>query len=120
MIISDVIKRVDDLRQGCDVSLCDYIYRLNVLESDIHGNIISRHEGSYGFVPHTSEDDELTVPDTYADLYVFYLLAHIDLANGDTHGYTNNMILYNSLISEFSRYYTRTHMPKQSTRIGWS
>ena len=118
MIIGDIIKRVAQRRCGCDMSVADYISALNVLESDIYTNIISCHEGEKPWTEHSCEEDTLLVPDTYAELYTFYLLARIDLDNGDTLGYTNNMILYNGLMSEFSRYYTRSHMPKQRARIG--
>ncbi len=118
MIIGDIIKRVVQRRRGCDMSVCDYISCLNILESDIYTNIISCHEDAPVLTAYTSEEDGLLVPDMYADLYTFYLLARIDLDNGDTLGYTNNMILYNGLMSEFSRYYTRNHMPRQRARIG--
>lgn len=120
MTIADVIKRVDAQRGGCNMELCEYITYLNILESDIYANVISCHEEAESFTPHTSEEDLLLVPDTYADLYVFYMLARIDLSNSDTVGYANNMILYNNLMGEYSRHYTRNHMPIQKARIGWS
>ncbi|MBQ4602050.1 MAG: hypothetical protein IJB24_04235 [Clostridia bacterium] len=119
MIIRDVIDRVEQQRAGCDISLEEYISCLNILEEDIYTNIISAHEGKAEFDAHTSEDDTLLVPDMYADLYSFWLFARIDLANGDIGGYTNNMILYNNLMDEYSRYYTRSHMPKTKGRVRW-
>ena len=120
MTIKDVIKRVENRHPGFDAALEDHISRLNILEKDIYTNIISAHEGHGEFVPHSNEEDELLVPDMYADIYSFYLLAQIDLANAEISGYTNNMILYNNLMGEYSRYYTRNHMPKQKGRIRYS
>ena len=119
MITGDVIKRVERQRPGCNMSVEDYISFLNILEEEIYSNIIARHEGDCPFVPHSGEEDELMLPDRYADIYCFYLFARIDLINGDVVGYTNNMILYNNLLDEFSRYYTRAHMPKVTGRIRW-
>ena len=118
MTIGDIIKKAGQRRRGCDMSVCEYIAHLNTLESDIYANIISCHEGAPELKTYTGEEDTLLVPDMYADLYTFYLLARIDLDNGDTVGYTNNMILYNGLMSEFSRYYTRNRMPLQRASIG--
>ena len=119
MIIGDVIKNVERQKIGCNLAVDDYISCLNILESDIHTNIISTHEGAREFVFHACEEDTLLVPDMYADLYSFYLFARIDLANGDIGGYTNNMILFNNLMSEYSRYYTRNHMPKAKGKVRW-
>ncbi|MBQ4561434.1 MAG: hypothetical protein IJA55_03765 [Clostridia bacterium] len=119
MTISDVIKRVEKLRPGYSVSSDEYIHRLDILEQDIYNNIISSHCDGGEFIHRTTEEDLLFVPDMYSDLYSFYLLAQIDLANAEISGYTNNMILYNNLMSEFSRYYTRSHMPKQKGRVRW-
>ncbi len=119
MIIKDVIGKVEKQRPGCSISLEEYISCLNILEQDIYTNIISAHEGEKEFIAHGCEEDTLFVPDMYADIYSFWLFARIDLANGDIGGYTNNMILFNNLMGEYSRYYTRNHMPKESTRIRW-
>lgn len=119
MIIKDIIERVERQRPGCGVTLKDYIDTLNLLEEDIHTNIVSAHDGAQEFVAHTSEEDALIVPDMYADLYSFWVFARLDLANEDVGGYTNNMILFNNLVNEYSRYYTRTHMPRRKGRIRW-
>ncbi len=119
MTIKDIINKVEKQHRDRSISLEEYISCLNILEKDIYTNIISAHEADTEFDAHTSEDDILLVPDMYSDLYSFYLFARIDLANGDIGGYTNNMILFNNLMSEYSRYYTRAHMPRLKTRIRW-
>ena len=119
MKIRDVIRAVRKLRPGCDVSLEEAVAALNLLEEDIYANIISRHADTPIFSPHSDDTDELLVPDMYADLYSMWLLARFDLANGDIGGYTNNMILYNNLMTEFGCYYTRNHMPIQAGRVRW-
>ncbi len=119
MIIKNVIDRVEKMRPGYGISLEEYVYLLNMLENDIYNNIICAHEGESEFSDHSGEEDILLIPDMYADIYSFYIFARIDLANGDIGGYTNNMILFNNLMNEYSRYYTRNHMPKGNARIRW-
>ncbi|MBR6513325.1 MAG: hypothetical protein IKT46_00685 [Clostridia bacterium] len=118
MTVGEVIKKVEKHRPGVNISLCEYLSCLGGLEQRIYTDIISAHEGNKELVP-LSEDSEMLVPDMYGDLYCFWMLARIDLANGDTAGYTNNMILYNSLMSSFSDHYTRSHMPKARGRLRW-
>lgn len=119
MLIKDVIKIVKDLRPGSVMELDDCIKRLNRLEEDIYSNIISRYEGSPVYVPHIDDDCKLQAPDMYCDMYVFYLMAMIDLANGDITRYSNSMILYNSLVAEYADWYNRNHTALQYGRIGW-
>ena len=119
MNTGEVIKRVEAAKPGCNIATEEYLNLLNILEEEIYTNIISCHDGKYGFKALCSEEDKLIVPDMYADLYSFWLFARIDLTNGDIAGYTNNMILYNNLMDEFSRYYTRANMPKLRGKVRW-
>ena len=119
MKIRDIIDRVEAQRPGSDIPLEDYIQSLNILDEDIYTNIVSAHTDDRSFIPHSRDDDTLLVPDMYGDLYCFWLFARIDLANSDVGGYTNNMILFNNLMKEYSGYYTRNHMPRQRGRVRW-
>lgn len=61
-------------------------------------------------------DTVLVVPDTYADVYKYYLFAMVDFATGETARYTNSMLMFNAAYSDYSHWYNRTHKPK-STKI---
>ena len=64
-------------------------------------------------------DDELIADDAYYMLYVWYAIAQIDLFNGETDRYLNDLILFNNYYNDFEMYFTRTHNYKKSkiTRI---
>ena len=119
MTVGEAIRRAEKQRPGIRLTGDEYLSHLNRLEADIYSNIISRHEGAGEFALHTHEDDVLQVPDMYAELYKFYLLALIDIGNGDITRYSNNMVLYNNLLSLYSDWYTRNHMPLSFGKLGW-
>ena len=119
MIIKDVISSVEKLRPGSMMSEEEYFSCINRLEELIYGNIISRYENTAKFDRHTDDSDTLLVPDMYGALYRHFLLAEIDLRNGDITRYTNNMILYNGMLSDFFDYCIRTRTPKQYGKVRW-
>ena len=119
MTVNDIITAAERLRPGSGMATDEYIGCLNRLEEDIYSNIIACHQGAMPFSLHTDISDVLQAPDMYADLYKFYILAQIDIANGDITRYSNNMILYNNLLSEYRDWYTRNHMPLVYGKLGW-
>ncbi len=119
MTINDIIISVEQRRPGSCMAIEDYVSALNVIEADIYHNIIACHEGAGSFVAHSTAEDVLQVPDMYGDLYKFYILAQMDLANSDITRYSNNMILYNNMLSEYRDWYIRNHMPISHRRVRW-
>lgn len=119
MTVGEVIRRVEKSRPGSELSRNEFFDEINRCALDIYENIISRHENAYPRREYTDEGDELDVGDNYADIYVFRLIAKIDLSNGDITRYTNNMLLYNNLMSEYSDHYNRSNMPKSNARMRW-
>lgn len=67
------------------------------------------------FTGYTPEDlaKELLVPFPHDELYVAYLKAKIDEANGEGARYNNSASTFNSLLLGFEKYYNKTHMPKR-------
>lgn len=57
------------------------------------------------------EADALCAPmmvrEPYQAIYEYYLMAQIDLVNGDMARYNNDMILYNSALSDFCKAFHR-------------
>lgn len=51
------------------------------------------------------------VPFPHDDIYLHWLEAKIDYANGEYNKYQNTMELYNETYSNFSRWFTRVHRP---------
>jgi hypothetical protein len=53
----------------------------------------------------------LLVPAPYDDVYLRWLEARIDYANGEYGKYNNSLTAYNDAYSLFERYYNRNNMP---------
>jgi hypothetical protein len=53
------------------------------------------------------EDDSLVVPVPYDRLYVWYLCAIIDLAQGDLQLYELDMALYNAAFQDYAKWFLR-------------
>ena len=116
MKILEAITKIDALKPNT-YTQTDKIKWLSNLDGIIKTQIIDTHEGAEDIVFNGYDDDinlntELLVPDTYSDVYIRYLEAQIDYANGEYGKYNNSMAMYNTAYSAFERFYNRTHMPK--------
>ena len=116
MTIIEAINRIDSLKPN-SFSPEDKIAWLSTLDGEIKTNIIDTHEGSEGvtfngYDTDTALDTVLLVPAPYDDIYIKWLEAQIDYANGETSRFNNSIVMYNTAYSAFQRYYNRTHMPK--------
>lgn len=119
MTVKTVIRNTEELRPGSGNSTEYYLTHLNALESDIYNNIVSQYKNAPKNPDPLTEKSTLLVPDMYARLYVHYLCAQTDIANGDITRYSNNMILFNALLGEYSDWYTRNNMPRQKGKLRW-
>ena len=119
MTVKDAIEATETLRPGMCLALEDYLGNLNRLESQIYNNIISLSRDVSDFNGLVSQDDALVLPSMYEAIYIHYLAAQIDIANGDITRYSNNMILFNNLLSSYADWYIRNHMPKQKGSLRW-
>ena len=116
MTIIEAINRIDSLKPN-SYSQEDKIMWLSTLDGDVKTNIIDTHEGSEsvtfnGYEADVPLDTVLLVPAPYDDVYIKWLEAQIDYANGETSRFNNSIVMYNTAYSAFQRYYNRTHMPK--------
>lgn len=95
----------------------DIIRWLSVLDGIIKKEIIDTHEGGEGvtFNGYNESSDltvDMLVPAPYDDIYIRWLEAQMDYANGEYNKYNNSVAIYNEAYTNFARYYNRTHMPK--------
>ena len=60
-------------------------------------------------------DTPLLVPTPYDDIYIRWLEARIDYANGEYNKYNNSATAYNTAFEAYSRYYNMYHVPKHNT-----
>ncbi|MBE6685823.1 MAG: hypothetical protein E7591_01165 [Ruminococcaceae bacterium] len=119
MTVGEIISNVEKQRPGCNLVRYDFIDEINRIETEIYENILSCHEGEHICYTVTLDSDTVSVPEMFCELYIYRILAKIDLHNGDIKRYTNNMLLYNNLMSSFTDWYNRGNMPKQRSKMRW-
>ena len=116
MTIIECLDKIDELKPN-NYEKNEKIKWLSTLDGLIYNNIIKTHEGSEGvefngYDVETPLETKLLVSAPYDDVYIKWLEAQIDYANGETGKYNNALIAYNDAFSSFERHYNRTHMPK--------
>lgn len=116
MTLIEVINRIDVLKPNA-YSQLEKVKWLSTIDGIIKTEIIDTHEGAEevtfnGYDENTLLTTELLVPAPYDDVYLRWLDAQIDYANGEYARYNNAVQAYNDAYSVFERHYNRTHMPK--------
>ena len=119
MTVAQMIRNIERSRPGCNLSLDEFLYEMNKVNKEVFENILSKHEGEKEYIPLLNDTDIINIPDAYTELFKYRILAFIDMENGDITRYSNDMILYNNLLSAYGDWYTRTHMPKQKAKLRW-
>lgn len=114
MTILDAIHKLDTLKPN-GYTQTQKIAWLSTLDGIVKREIINAYEGGemIPFEPYdeNSGTQELLIITPYDRVYIHWLEAQIDYANGETHRYQNSMAMYNEAYRDFARYYNRTHMP---------
>jgi len=114
MTIAEVITEVDELKPN-NYENKEKVRWISILEGKIIDEIFKTHLLGEkiefkGYSEHDM-DKTLLVPDTYADVYRYYVSAMIDANNAESIRYASDMALFNAAYSDFSHYYNRTNMP---------
>jgi len=114
MTINDAITEVDTIKPNQYPDELKVRW-LSVLEGKIIDEIILTHQLAevVEFNGYSIDDmeTELIVPDTYADVYIYYLMAMIDATNNEGTRYSSSMQQFNSAWQDFANYYNRNNMP---------
>lgn len=115
MTLIECINRINILKPNT-YSQEEKINWLSTIDGIIKREIIDTHEGGdsvvfNGYDEFTPLTTELLVPDPYDDIYLRWLEAQIDYANGEYARYNNVVKAYNDAYSTYSRYYNKMHMP---------
>lgn len=122
MKIIDLLTEVDEQKPNT-YTQADKLRWLSVCEGKIIDSVLRKHIPVYSeeFNGYTAADlsTELLVPDTYVDLYKYYIYAMIDVTNLETKRYEGSMQLYNMMLKDYTDWYNRTHMPVQVGRMRW-
>lgn len=119
MTILEAIHKIDTVKPN-SYTQPEKIKWLSTIDGIIKREIIDTHEGGEGVVYEGYDDDTdldtmLLVPIPYDDIYIRWLEARIDFANGEYGKYNNSLIAYNDAYDLFRNYYNRSHMPKGKT-----
>ena len=115
MTIMDAIYRLDELKPN-RYDQSEKIKWLSSLDGLIKSEIIDTHEGGENVVFNGYDENSdistvLLVPAPYDDIYLRWLEAQIDYANGEYGKYNNSITAYNDAYAIYQKYYNRTHMP---------
>ena len=116
MKICDAINQIDSLKHNT-YSQRDKIAWLSRLDSMVKRLIIDTHEGGEdvvfnGYTETTDPETELLVPAPFDEIYLRWLEAQIDYANGEYGKYNNSVLMYQTAYDGYANYYNRNHMPK--------
>ena len=118
MTILEAINRVDSTKPNSYTQI-EKVDWLSTIDGIVKSEIIDTHEGGEdviyeGYNVDTGLDTELLIPAPYDDVYIRWLEARIDYANGEYNKYNNSLTAYNDAFELYANHYNRKHMPKGS------
>lgn len=115
MTLMEAISRVDSIKPNRYTQV-EKIKWLSTLDGIVKAEIIDTHVGSES-IEFKGYDDVadlmsvLLVPAPYDEIYIRWLEAQIDYANGEYGKYNNSITMYNTAFSAYERYYNRLNKP---------
>lgn len=115
MTIMGAINHIDAVKPNV-YSQTEKIKWLSTLDGVVKAEIIDAHTGAEkvtfeGYNETTPLTKELLIPHPYDEVYIRWLEAQIDYANGEYGKYNNSITMYNIAYSAFEKYYNKTHLP---------
>lgn len=114
MKIIEAINRIDAVKPN-NYTQNEKIEWLSRLDWQIKREIIDTHEGADAVIfsgyDSTSLNTELIAPAPYDEVYLRWLEAQIDYANGEIERYNNSNNMYETVYTAFESWYNRNKMP---------
>lgn len=115
MKIIEAINRIDAVKPN-NYTQEEKIEWLSRLDWAIKREIVDTHEGADavifdGYNDSTPLDTELIAPAPYDEVYLKWLEAQIDYANGEIGKYNNSNHVYEAVYTAFESWYNRNHVP---------
>ena len=115
MTLKEAIDKIDALKPNAYTD-AEKRRWLSELDGKIHRELIRTHTGWDGAPgeAYSAEDEnrELLIAFPYEEVYMKYLAAQIDFSNGDIGRYKKSIQAFYTEDTDFSNWYTRTHLPK--------
>ena len=115
MKIIEAISRLDSQKHNT-FSQSDKVEWLSRLDSMVKKHIIDTHEGAdevtfTGYDGTTDLQTELLIPEPFDEVYLRWMEAQIDYANGEYNKYNQSIQMYMTAYDGYANYYNRNHMP---------
>lgn len=120
MTIKECIDIVDNLKPN-QYSVLDKVRWLSFIDKIIINDVLKTHDGYDGRYDNFTEysADKLSVQlvaeSPYDRLYVAFIKMQIDSENGEMARYNNSANSFNTYMTEYRKYYNKTHMPLSIT-----
>lgn len=110
MTIEEIIVRADELKPNAYDEETKRAW-IEELEARIVRDIIDTHEAN------ESDEEGGLAGGGDGAVYLWWLIAQIDLNNGDMTRYNNDMALYNTYYADLAAMWNRTHTPNAAPKI---
>lgn len=118
MTIKELLDAVDQLKPN-QYTYAQKIVWLKALDGMIWnkiklftGELSDREPDPETYTEELMETTELLLTDPYTEIYTWYVFAMIDVNNGETLRYENDMVMYNTVLNDFLSAYTRDSIAK--------
>jgi hypothetical protein len=114
MTINDVISAVNTMRPGNKVEQELIVKWLSDLDGQIINELVNNREGyeDVVYTPYTRDTDgntELVIKAPYANAYVFYVTAQIDMLSDEISKYNNSIAMFEAEYTSFRNNYNASH-----------
>lgn len=113
--IREVIERVDELKPNAFAEH-QKVRWLALLEGKLAADVFLMNVGDisqFEYKHPECMEMELLVSYPHDDIYDYWLMAQIDMANGEYDKYNNTMMMYNATLDAFTAWFAQTYDPAQ-------
>ena len=120
MTIKECIDIVDNLKPN-QYSSQDKVRGLSFIDKIIINDVLKTHHGYDGRYDNFTEYSadklaiQLVAESPYDRLYIAFIKMQIDSENGEMARYNNSANSFNTYMTEYRKYYNKTHMPLSIT-----
>ena len=108
----EVLESVDKTRPNM-ASYDTKLVWLNTIEKQIFDHMTQFKEAQVSL-----SEDELLLGTEYKDMYVYYVVSMIDLANQDIAMYNNSCSFFNEAFLDWKKKWRREHLPLETKERG--
>jgi hypothetical protein len=112
MKIVEAIATLDELKANT-YTQTNKVMWLSRLDAMVTENVLKHYKGNEEVVFEGYDENdletELLMPEPFAEAYIRYMSAQIDLHNADYEEYNNTIELFNDMYQQYKNWYNRNH-----------